>query len=79
MKQQTAMQEMLNWIRKTLPMDLDFPQMIESKAAQLLEKEKEQIMKAARECHFEGVRQSAKTSEDYISYGEEYFNQTYNN
>ena len=39
--------------------------------------EKEQIMKTARQCHFEGVRQSAKTSEDYINYGEEYYKETY--
>lgn len=42
------------------------------------EKEKEQIIRTARVCHFEGVRQSAKTSEEYIKYGEEYYNQTYN-
>lgn len=40
--------------------------------------EKEQIMRTARLCHFEGVRQSAKTSEEYIKYGQEYYNQTYN-
>ena len=39
--------------------------------------EKEQITKTARQCHFEGVRQSAKTSEEYIAYGEQYYNQTY--
>ena len=39
--------------------------------------EKEQIMKAARQCHFEGVRQSAKTSEEYIAYAEQYYNETY--
>lgn len=43
-----------------------------------LEKEKEQIMRTARQCHFEGVRQSAKKSEEYIKYGEEYYNETYN-
>lgn len=39
--------------------------------------EKEMIMKAARQCHFEGVRQSAKTSEEYIAYAEQYYNETY--
>jgi hypothetical protein len=39
--------------------------------------EKEQITKTARQCHFEGVRQSAKTSEEYIAYGEQYYTQTY--
>lgn len=41
--------------------------------------EKEQIMKAARQCHFEGVRQSAKTSEEYIEYAEQYYNDTFGN
>ena len=39
--------------------------------------EKEQIMKTARQCHFEGLRQSAKTSEEYIKYGEQYYKETY--
>ena len=39
--------------------------------------EKEQIMEAARKCHFEGVRQSAKTSEGYIEYGNQYYTKTY--
>jgi hypothetical protein len=39
--------------------------------------EKEQIMKTARQCHFEGLRQTAKTSEEYLKYGEQYYNETY--
>lgn len=39
--------------------------------------EKEQIKATAIKCHFEGVRQSAKTSEEYITYSEEYYNETY--
>ena len=35
------MQEMLEWVRATLPMDLDWPMLIEQKAESLLEKEKE--------------------------------------
>jgi len=41
------------------------------------EMEKEQIMKTARQCHFEGVRQSAKTSQEYIDYSEQYYNERY--
>ena len=41
------------------------------------EMEKEQIMETARQCHFEGVRQSAKTSQEYIDYSEQYYNETY--
>jgi hypothetical protein len=46
MKDKTAMQEMLEWTRKTFPMDLDTPRMIEDKIESLLEKEKEQIIDA---------------------------------
>ena len=45
---------------------------------QAKEMEKEQIMKTARQCHFEGVRQSAKTSQEYIDYAEQYYNETFN-
>ena len=37
----TPMQELLEWVRVTLPMDLDTPRMIEEKIESLLEKEKE--------------------------------------
>jgi hypothetical protein len=46
MANKTAMQELLEWVRKTLPMDLDTPRMIEDKIESLLPKEKEQIQKA---------------------------------
>jgi hypothetical protein len=36
----TPMQEMLEWVRTTLPMELDWPMMIEQKIKSLLEKEK---------------------------------------
>ena len=39
--------------------------------------EKEQIIKAAIVSHFEGVRQSAKTSKEYLEYGEQYYNETF--
>ena len=40
------MQEMLEWTRKTFPMDLDTPRMIEEKIESLLVKEREQIENA---------------------------------
>lgn len=43
MANKTAMQEMLEWTRKTFPMDLDTPRMIEEKIESLLVKEREQI------------------------------------
>jgi hypothetical protein len=63
----TAMQEMLEWTRKTFPMDLDTPRMIEDKIESLLEKEKEQIADAF----------SKGVDRDYIHF-EDYYNQTYN-
>ena len=39
----TPMQELLEWVRATLPMDLDTPQMIERKIESMLEKEKEMM------------------------------------
>lgn len=46
MSNKTAMQELLEWVRKTLPMDLDYPQMIETKIESLIPKEKDQLVDA---------------------------------
>ena len=62
------MQEMLEWTRKTFPMDLDTPRLIEDKVQELLEKEKEQIIDAWIATDNELRRLSA----------EKYYNQTYN-
>ena len=48
----TPMQEMLEWVRATLPMDLNTPRLIEEKIESMLEMEKEQIVDA----HIEGQR-----------------------
>ena len=45
----TPMQELLEWIRTTLPMDLETPRMIEQKIESLLEKEKEVMCEFAEE------------------------------
>jgi hypothetical protein len=39
----TPIQEMLEWVRATLPMDLDTPRLIEEKIESLLDKEEEQL------------------------------------
>ena len=63
------MQEMLEWTRKTFPMDLDTPRMIEDKIESLLEVEKEQIVKAYLEGESDG---------DHLdNSGENYYSQTY--
>ena len=43
----TPMQELLEWVRATLPMDLDTPRMIEEKIESMLEKEKEVMVEFA--------------------------------
>jgi hypothetical protein len=76
MSNKTAMQEMLEWIRKTLPMDLDTPRMIEAKIESLLNVEKEQIKDAYTDgCIGELYELNAYyTSEKY--YKETYANDT---
>ena len=68
MKDKTAMQEMLEWTRKTFPMDLDTPRMIEDKIESLLKVEKEQIMKAFSRNYM---------YPDDIPASEKYYNETY--
>jgi hypothetical protein len=52
-------------------------QQVERGLFQLLETEKEQIMRTAWHCHIEGVKQASKTSQEYIQYAEQYYNETY--
>ena len=46
----TPMQKMLEWVRATLPMDLDTSRMIEEKIESMLEKEKETMVDFAYKC-----------------------------
>ena len=73
MTQKTPLQELLEWIRTTLPMDLETPRMIEQKIESMLEKEKEVITSAYNK------------GKDYYFYNnttmpnaEEYYNKTFN-
>lgn len=77
-------QTALDWIKDMLEWNYGDPKMLEISWVNLddlferaKQMEKEEIMKTARQCHFEGVRQSAKTSEEYIVYGEQYYKETY--
>jgi len=62
------MQELLEWVRATLPMDLDTPRMIEEKIESLLEKEKEVMQDFAteyeRECRINLERNIEKCWEE---------------
>ena len=69
----TPMQELLEWIRTTLPMDLETPRMIEQKIESMLEKEKEMI---------ESAYDAGQESEWHESMGwfmgDQYYDETYN-
>ena len=67
----TPMQELLEWVRATLPMDLDTPQMIEQKIESMLEKEKEVIITTAAD-------QMHLTEEEALESAEQYYNETFN-
>lgn len=72
-KNKTAMQEMLEWTRRTFPMDLDTPMMIEDKIESLIEKEKEQIKHAI----MVGISIGFDDNPEYVS--EKFYNITYAN
>jgi len=72
-KKQTAVE----WLENQLKLRANDWIEVNLAIEQAKEMEKEQIMKTARQCHFEGVRQSAKTSQEYIDYSEQYYNETY--
>ena len=65
----TPMQEMLEWVRATLPMDLDWPMLIEEKVKSLIPKEKQSIEKAYEEGMFHHVSGMVPS---------EYYEETYN-
>ena len=64
----TPMQELLEWVRATLPMDLDTPRVIEQKIESMLEKEKEVIMNA----YIFGIQ------DEYVIGSQTYYNETFN-
>ena len=68
----TPMQEMLEWVRATLPMDLDWPMLIEEKVQSLIQKEKDVIENA--------VKQGWDYNEEGLVQwmGEKYYNETFN-
>ena len=73
----TPMQELLEWVRETLPMDLETPRLItprliEHKIESMLEKEKEVIIEAWLDDRFPLDKQWAKQC------AEAYYNETFN-
>ena len=71
----TPMQELLEWVRATLPMDLETPRLIEQKIESMLEKEKQQIMDA----HSDGALHTDwDENTDVIENAQDYYNETFN-
>ena len=64
----TPMQELLEWVRATLPMDLDTSRMIEEKIESMLEKEKEVMCEFADDYQRNCFQKSA----------DDYYNETFN-
>ena len=64
----TPMQELLEWVRATLPMDLDTSRMIEEKIESMLEKEKEVMCEFADDYQRNCFQKSA----------DDYFKETFN-
>ena len=72
MAQQTALQELLQWVRATLPMDLDTPRMIEEKIESLMDREKDTI----RVAYMNG-QEDMKQEFPYHHNSLDYYNQTF--
>ena len=77
----TPMQELLEWVRETLPMDLETPRLItprliEHKIESLLEKEREMVVLA----HINGQSEfdNGAYRQEVIDNAEEYYNETFN-
>jgi predicted P-loop ATPase/GTPase len=73
-KKQTAVEWLFEQLETT---EFYTEESIENVYKQAKAMEKQQIELTAIKCHFEGVRQKAKTSEQYIEYGEQYYLETY--
>lgn len=64
----TPMQELLEWVRATLPMDLDTSRMIEEKIESMLDKEKDAMCEFADDYQLHCFQKSA----------DDYFEETFN-
>ena len=74
----TPMQEMLEWVRATLPMDLDWPMLIEEKVQSLIQKEKEVIIETSKNSYIAGYLDNQAKVDDSMNFPEEYYNETFN-
>ena len=71
------MQELLEWVRATLPMDLDTSRMIEEKIESMLEKEKEVITSAYNQGKHDTEDIERGRTPNFLTV-ENYYNETFN-
>ena len=74
----TPMQELLEWVRVTLPMDLDTARLIEEKVISMLEKEKEILIETSINSYTAGYLDNQAKVDDSMNFPEEYYNETFN-
>ena len=72
------MQEMLEWVRATLPMDLDTPRMIEEKIESMLEKEKEMFIEISKNSYIAGYLDNQAKVDESMNFPQEYYNENFN-
>ena len=72
----TPIQELLEWVRATLPMDLDTPILIEQKIESMLEKEKEVMEHCWESADFD-IDEDGDHFYEWQSF-EEYYSATFN-
>ena len=71
------MQELLEWVRATLPMDLDTSRMIEQKIESMLEKEKEVITSAYNQGKHDTEDIERGRTPNFLTV-EDYYKETFN-
>ena len=74
----TPMQEMLEWVRVTLPMDLDTARLMEEKVISMLEKEKEILIETSINSYTAGYLDNQAKVDDSMNFPEDYYNETFN-
>lgn len=70
------MQEMLEWVRASLP-DGYYPRMIEEKIESLIEKEKKVIMEISKNSYIAGYLDNQSKVDDSMNFPQDYYNETY--
>ena len=74
-----AQQTSVEWFLREIGKHIDTWNIPDEVIEKAYEMHKQEITKTSVQCHFEGVRQKAKNSEEYLNYAEEHYNQLFKN